>query len=307
MKQTRPQAERTDALWIRARMIQAIRSFFIGGGYLEVETPYRIPAPIPEEHIDVFRSEDWFLHPSPELCMKRLLAAGYPRIFQICRCFRAGERGAHHLPEFTMLEWYRRDADYRDLMEECEAMISAVAGHLNGRPSLRFRNTEISLYPPWERLTVEEAFRRYAPLSAVAALRDDRFDELLAIHIEPHLGTERPTILYDYPAALGSLARLKHEDPTRAERFEIYIGGLELANGFSELNDEAEQRRRFLKTQKDRSGLGKAAYSLPEKFLHDLKRLPDSAGIAFGIDRLAMLFADAAEIDAVSAWTPEEL
>ncbi len=307
MKQPRPQAERTEALWIRARMIQAIRSFFIGGGYLEVETPHRIPAPIPEEHIDVFRSEDWFLHPSPELCMKRLLAAGYPRIFQICRCFRGGERGARHLPEFTMLEWYRRDADYRDLMEECESMISDVAGHLNGRPSLRYRNREISLNPPWERLTVEEAFRRFAPLSVNEALRVDRFDELLAIHIEPCLGTEKPTILYDYPAPLGSLARLKRKDPTLAERFEIYIGGLELANGFTELNDDAEQRQRFLKTQEVRSRLGKAAHPLPEKFLQDLQHLPDSAGIAFGIDRLAMLFADAAEIDAVSAWTPEEL
>jgi len=307
MKQPRPPAERTEALWIRARMIQAIRSFFIGRGYLEVETPHLIPAPIPEEHIDVLRSEDWFLHPSPELCMKRLLAAGHSRIFQICRCFRAGERGARHLPEFTMLEWYRRDADYRDLMEECEAMISEVAGHLNGRPSLRFRNMEISLHPPWERLTVDEAFRRYTPLSVSEALRDDRFDELLAVHIEPHLGTEKPTILYDYPAALGSLARLKREDPALAERFEIYIGGLELANGFSELNDETEQRQRFLKTREDRSGLGKVTYPIPEKFLHDLQCLPESSGIAFGIDRLAMLFADAAEIDAVSAWTPEEL
>jgi elongation factor P--(R)-beta-lysine ligase len=307
MKQPRPQAERTDALWIRARMIQAIRSFFIGRGYLEVETPHRIPTPIPEEHIDAVRSEDWFLHPSPELCMKRLLAAGHPRIFQICRCFRDGERGSRHLPEFTMLEWYRRGTDYRGLMEECEEMISGVAGHLNGRPALRYRNTEISLHPPWERLTVAEAFRRYAPLSAGEALRDDRFDELLAIHIEPHLGKERPTILYDYPAALGSLARLKREAPTLAERFEIYIGGLELANGFSELNDEAEQRRRFLKTQQERRGLGKATHPIPEKFLQDLLCLPDSAGIAFGIDRLAMLFTDAAEIDAVSAWTPEEL
>ena len=307
MKQPRPQAERTDALWIRARMIQAIRSFFIDRGYLEVETSHRIPAPIPEEHIDVFRSEDWFLHPSPELCMKRLLAAGYPRIFQLCRCFRAGERGTRHLPEFTMLEWYRQGADYRDLMEECEWLLSEVAGHLKGQPSLRYRNTEISLRPPWERLTVEEAFRRFAPLSASEALRVDRFDELLAIHIEPLLGKERPTILYDYPAALGSLARLKREDPTLAERFEIFIGGLELANGFSELNDETEQRKRFLKTQQERHGLGKAIYPIPEKFLQDLPCLPDSAGIAFGIDRLAMLFADTAEIDDVSTWTPEEL
>ena len=206
-----------------------------------------------------------------------------------------------------MLEWYRRDTDYRDLMKECEAMISAVAGHLNGRPSLRYRNREISMHPPWERLTIEEAFRRYAPLSVSEALRNDRFDELLAVHIEPYLGTEKPTILYDYPAALGSLARLKRDDPALAERFEIYIGGLELANGFSELNDEAEQRQRFLKTQEVRSGLGKVTHPIPEKFLQDLQSLPESSGIAFGIDRLAMLFADTAEIDAVSAWTPEEL
>jgi lysyl-tRNA synthetase class 2 len=307
MEQTRHQAERTDALWIRARLIQAIRSFFIDGNYLEVETPHRIPAPIPETHIDPLCSEDWFLHTSPEVCMKRLVAAGYPRIFQICRCFRAGERGRHHLPEFTMLEWYRQGTDYFGLMEECEHMLATVAVQLSGRASIRYQNTDISLQPPWERLTVEDAFSRFASLSATEALRADRFDEMLAVHIEPQLGRELPTILYDYPAALGSLARNKQTNRGLAERFEIYIGGLELANGFSELNDETEQRTRFLKIGQERRTLGKSRLPLPEKFLNDLKRLPDSAGIAFGIDRLAMLFADKTCIDDVSAWSPEEL
>ncbi|MBN1545873.1 MAG: hypothetical protein JW902_04360, partial [Syntrophaceae bacterium] len=210
-------------------------------------------------------------------------------------------------PEFTMLEWYRQGTDYLGLMEECEQMLAGVAVRLNGQASLRYQNMDISLHPPWERLTIEDAFHRLAPLSAAEALRADRFDEMLAVHIEPRLGRKSPTILYDYPAAVGSLARNKQTNMGLAERFEIYIGGLELANGFSELNDETEQRTRFLKTEQERQALGKPRLPLPEKFLGDLKQLPDSAGIAFGIDRLAMLFADKTCIDDVSAWSPEEL
>jgi lysyl-tRNA synthetase class 2 len=235
-------AGRADALRLRARMVQAIRCFFLENDFLEVETPLRIPAPAPELHINPVSSEDWFLQTSPELCMKRLLAAGYPRIFQICKCFRAGERGNLHLPEFTMLEWYRAETDYRTLMEECEALIPFVARELGFDNTFSWQGHKIDLGTPWERITVREAFSRYAATSADEALKTDRFDEILACEVEPCLGLERPVFLYDYPAELGALARLKPGDPDIAERFELYCAGLELANAFSELTDAGEQR-----------------------------------------------------------------
>ena len=228
---------KADVLKLRAAMIRAIRRFFLDQDFLEIETPLRIPAPAPESHIDAVASGEWFLQTSPELCMKRLLAAGYPKIFQICKCFRAGERGDRHLPEFTMLEWYRAGTDYRTLMDDCEALIARVAGELGLGDAVSRQGGRIGLAPPWERITVREAFARYAGVSVEEALRRDRFDEIMVCAIEPHLGMERPVFLYEYPAALGALARVKAEDPEVAERFELYIAGLELANAFSELTD----------------------------------------------------------------------
>ncbi|RPJ08080.1 MAG: EF-P lysine aminoacylase GenX, partial [Deltaproteobacteria bacterium] len=236
---------RRNALRKRATLLQAIRLFFIDHDYLEAETPHRIPAPAPEFYIDAIPSGDWFLHTSPELCMKRLLAAGYEKIFQICRCWRAGERGSLHIPEFTLLEWYRSDSDYRDLMVECEALIQSVAAHSGMGESVPFHGRAINLSSPWERISVGEAFDRFARFSMKGALDRNLFDELMVKEIEPRLGMERPTFIYDYPAERGALARLKKEDPTLAERFELYIGGLELANAFSELTDPDEQRKRF--------------------------------------------------------------
>ena len=212
---------------LRAQMGRAIRHFFHDQDFLEVETPLRIPAPAPEPHIDAVSSGDWFLHTSPELCMKRLLAANYPKIYQICKCFRAGERGARHLPEFTILEWYRAGADYRALMEDCEELITHVAWELGRRSGLPWQGRMISLRRPWERLSVGEAFARYTALTVADALKADRFDEAMASDIEPCLGIDRPVFLYDYPAELGALARVSANDPGIAERFELYIGGLE--------------------------------------------------------------------------------
>ncbi len=298
---------KADALQLRAAMIRAIRRFFLAQDFLEVETPLRIPAPAPEPHIDAVPADGWFLHTSPELCMKRLLAAGYPNIFQICRCFRAGERGARHLPEFTLLEWYRAGVDYRALMEDCEALIASVAAGLGRSGVLAWQGRRIDLTPPWERITVREAFARYAPLGADEALGSNRFDELMVDAVEPRLGVDRPVFLYDYPAALGALARLKPEDPSLAERFELYIASLELANAFSELTDAREQRRRFTAAACERRQANRAAYPVPEPFLASLSLVPPSAGIALGVDRLAMLFADRTAIDAVIAFAPEEL
>lgn len=291
----------------RARVVQAVRAFFVNQGYLEVETPIRVPAPVPEAQIEVIRSEGWVLQPSPEICMKRMLAAGHEKIFQIAKCFRKAERGRRHLPEMTMLEWYAAGETYRDLMTLSEALIRAVAAALGSGGTLTYQGAGIDLTPTWPKLTVSEAFARHASAPMATALTQDRFDELMAIEIEPRLGRDRPVFVCDYPTARASLARLKPGDPTAAERFELYIAGLELCNGFSELNDPAEQRRRFEAEQAAAQAAGKPVYPLPENFLAALKDMPPCAGNALGIDRLAMLFCDAASIDEVVAFTPEEL
>jgi lysyl-tRNA synthetase class 2 len=296
-----------DALVARARIIAEIRRFFCEEGYLEVETPLRIPAPAPESFIDPLPSADWFLQTSPEICMKRLLAAGYGRIFQICHCWRAGERGRLHLPEFTMLEWYRTETGYFGLMDECEALISSVTAAIGLKERVVCQGRKVSLQSPWERITVSEAFARYAPYSMVEALRRDLFNEIMVHDIEPNLGNTGPVFIHDYPASLGALARLKPDEPSVAERFELYIGGVELANAFTELTDSAEQRSRFLLEQETRLSLGKTVSPMPERFLEELTRMPPAAGIALGLDRLVLLLLQASSIDEVVAFTPEEL
>lgn len=297
----------THGLHLRAVLIQALRTFFVDRGYLEVETPIRIPAPAPEAYIVPLTSEGWFLQTSPELCMKRLLAAGIPKIFQICKCFRKGERGDRHLPEFTMLEWYAAQTDYRDLMADCEALLRHLAAAMGKVGALEWQGRRIDLGPEWERITVAEAFRRYAPCTVEEALVQDQFDEMLVEYVEPHLGMITPTFLYDYPAALGALARLSPTDPAVAERFELYVAGLELANGFSELVDPVEQRARFLAEQAVIRLQGRDPGPMPEQFLVELGEMVQAAGIALGVDRLVMLFAGADAIDQVVAFTPEGL
>jgi lysyl-tRNA synthetase class 2 len=294
-------------LQLRAAIIETIRKFFIDNDYLEVDTPVRIPAPAPEAHIDAVESGDWFLQTSPELCMKRLLAAGVPRIFQICKCFRHAERGRLHLPEMTMLEWYRIDSNYEDIMDECEALIAAVARKIGSEDILTYQGRQIGLAPPWPRISVSAAFKKFGSISVEKALEQDRFDDIMVTEIEPNLGQIQPVFLYDYPAARGALARLKPEDSRYAERFELYIGGLEMCNAFSELADPVEQRERFEREQDHRRESGKSVYPMPDKFLKALDDLPEAAGNALGIDRLVMLFADSKQIDEIVAFTPEEL
>ncbi|MFH1481880.1 MAG: EF-P lysine aminoacylase EpmA [Pseudomonadota bacterium] len=298
---------RRSNLWLRARIIQSIRRFFIEQGYLEIETPQLIPAPAPEVHIDAIKVEDRFLHTSPELCMKRLLSAGYPKIFQICRCFRHGERGELHLPEFSLLEWYHTGIDYMGLMDECEKMILFVAHDQGFGNTIEYLKREIDLRTPWDRISVKEAFRRFASIDMENALESGRFDEVMVKEIEPRVGIPKPTFLYDYPATLAALARLKENEPGLAERFELYMGGLEMANAFSELTDAREQKARFDRDLKQRQQLGKTVYPVPEKFLKSLPHMPPCAGIALGVDRLVMLFANKSRIDDVVSFTPEEL
>jgi len=286
----------------RARIVQTIRAFFIERGFLEVETPLRIPANAPEEYIDPVPSGDWWLQTSPELAMKRLLAAGYGNIFQISRVWRSAERGQRHLPEFTLLEWYRPDADYTALMDDCEQLLAALAPTDN----LQRAGQSIDLLAPWPRLPLAEAFSRYADCPLAAALDAGDYEEVLTAQVEPQLGAA-PLFVTDFPASMAALARLKPNDPAFAERFELYLGGLELANGFSELTDPIEQRSRFMAAEAARRAAGKPPIALPEPFLADLPQMPPAAGIALGVDRLVMLLTGAQTIDEVVAFTPEEL
>lgn len=295
-------AARRDNLYARARIIQQIRAFFIVRAYLEVETPHRIPCNAPEEYIEQVPSAGAFLHTSPELCMKRLLAAGYPKLFQLCRCWRNAERGTRHLPEFTLLEWYARSNNYRDLMHTCEELLC----HLVPTGTLTWQGSTISIQPPFERIPLAQAFSRFAPTSLEEALAADCFEEIYTEHVEPGLGTAAPVFIYEYPSSMAALARTRADAPHLAERFELYIGGMELANAFTELTDAHEQRERFnaaLETMQAPD----PQHLMPEAFLAALEHMPPSAGIALGVDRLVMLLTDTAEIDAVVAFTPEEL
>lgn len=300
-------AARIDTLRLRSKMVYSIRHFFHNLDFIDVETPILIPAPAPEEHIEAVPAGKWFLQTSPELCMKRLLAAGYEKIYQTGKCFRKDERGGRHLPEFTILEWYRAHADYYDLMEDCENMVGQVASDLGMDGLHSPSGRKISLEKPWERITVDEAFIRYAGKSVAETLEKGRFDETLISDVEPHLGVNRPVFLCDYPKEMAALARLKDGNPERAERFELYMDGMEMANAFSELTDPLEQRFRFREASRKRAHAGYVAYPEPEAFLQALSRMPPSAGIALGVDRLAMLFAGRELIDDVVAFTPEML
>lgn len=294
-------------LIIRARIIQAIRQFFIKEAFLEVETPNRIPANAPESHIDALPSGPWHLHTSPELCMKRMLAAGYNKIFQICKCYRQNERGTRHLPELTMLEWYEAQTDYQAMMTRCEALISFVARELELGETPTYQGRPMDLTPPWDRISVTEAFETYAGTTPETALSENRFDEIMGLEIEPHLGRRKPVFLYDYPSDCAALARRKPGNPTLAERFELYIHGIELCNAFSELVDPKEQQERFEAEIKKRRQWGKPEACLPEKFIQALSHMPAAAGNALGVDRLVMLFTDSQSIDDVVAFVPEDL
>ncbi|WP_246052083.1 EF-P lysine aminoacylase EpmA [Desulfobotulus mexicanus] len=294
-------------LEMRMRMAAAVRSFFVERDFLEVETPIRIPAPAPEVHIDCVSASGAFLQASPELAMKELLASGFDRIFQLARCFRGGERGAKHLPEMTLLEWYVKDENYRYMMEETEQLVCHLAACEGRGDSLFWQGKKINLTPPFERLSVEEAFLRYGSLSMEEALEKGCFNEIMGLEIEPCLGLEKPVFLYDYPVSEASLARIKPENPAFAERFELYVCGVELCNAYTELVDAKEQADRFREAAMERERLGKTAYPEASVFLEALGHMPPATGNALGFDRLVMLFSDAPDIDYVTAILPEEM
>ena len=298
----------------RAEMMRSIRDFFDDQGFVEVETPVRIAAPAPEPHIDcpaVCAYPDVspkcydFLRASPELQMKKLLAAGMGRIYQIGPCFREGEKGSRHNPEFTMLEWYRAGTDYLTVMDDAEALmrglLRAGLSFREGRALSRPRTGQSPSLPmPFQRITVRDAYAKWAGWDPFTSFDADRFDFDMAEKIEPNL-PRTPLFLMDYPQEAASLSRTRTEpDGTIvAERWELYVDGVELANAFSELTDSREQRWRFELARVQRRELGEADYPLDEDFLDALDAIPSAAGVALGVDRLAMLCCNAASISDV--------
>ena len=302
-----PQAAVPSARVLRARqqLFETIRRFFRERDFLEVDTPIRLRAPALEEYIDAIPADGAYLRTSPELHMKRLLAAGHERLFQVGACFRRGESGRWHLPEFSMLEWYRARADYRDILADTVELVTAVAASAGGGTVLQTPAGPVDVAVSWEKRTVDEAFRRHAGMGVEQALAEGEFERLLVDRVEPRLGQTRPTVLFDYPAALGALARAKPGRPEVCERWELYIGGLELANAYSELADASEQRRRFEQAASLRRKLGRPVYPVDEAFLQALEQgMPPAGGIALGVDRLLALVLGAGAIRDVVPFAP---
>lgn len=303
----------------RARALAEARAFFASRGYLEVETPIAIPSPGLDFHLDAFEARSTvpairpeaprYLSTSPEYQMKRLLAAGFGRMFQITRAFRAGEVGERHNPEFTILELYRPHAGVEAIMRDTEQLVARVTGGF-----VNVDGKTIDVRPPFRRLTVLDAFAELAGTSAEETLRlasddEDTFFSKLAFEVEPALASfDHAVFLTDYPASQASLARKKTNDPRVAERFELYVAGVELCNGFGELTDAVEQRARFEHDQTERARRGKPVYPIDERFVEALAMgMPDAGGNAIGFDRLVALTCGTRDIAEVLAFTDGEL
>ena len=327
-------------LHARAAIASAVRGWFAGAGFVEVETPVLQASPGAEVHVRGFATEldepfdqgsrrRW-LHTSPEFAMKKLLVAGEQRIFQLARVFRNAERSPSHVPEFTMLEWYRAEADWRALVRDCDALLAAtwqaVPAGMRAGGGLSWQGRRADPLAGCEIVTVAEAFDRHAAIDVLAthpdpaalaaeARRigimagetdgwDDLFFRILLDRIEPHLGIGRPTVLYGYPASMAALARIDPADPRTAQRFELYVCGLELANAFAELTEPEEQRRRFVADMDEKQRLYGERWPIDEELLAALAHgMPESCGIAMGFDRLVMLATGVATVDDV-LWVP---
>ncbi|WP_315779013.1 MULTISPECIES: EF-P lysine aminoacylase EpmA [unclassified Bradyrhizobium] len=323
-------------LQARAAIVRALRAWFDEQGFMEVETGILQVSPGNETHLHAPATaltaadgtqRQRYLRTSPEFACKKLLAAGERRIFEFARVFRDRERGDLHLPEFTMLEWYRAEAPYDAIMADT-VVVTAHAAQATGIRQFAFRGRTADPFAEPELLTVAAAFARHAGIDLLATIRDrtgdrealaaaaagkvrisaddtwsDLFSKLLVEHVEPHLGQGRLTVLYEYPSPEAALARVKAGDPRVAERFEVYACGVELANGFGELTDAAEQRRRFEDEMAEKQRRYGERYPLDEDFLAAVAAMPQASGVALGFDRLVMLAAGAVRIDQV-VWTP---
>jgi lysyl-tRNA synthetase class 2 len=292
-------------LSLRSSILQATRAFFISQGFLEVETPVRVSIVAPEQYIIPVSAENWFLSTSPELHMKRLLAAGYDKLFQICKCFRKGEIGKTHNPEFTMIEWYRAGAGYREVIRDTGDLVNFIARQLGMGEAIPYQGTNIDIRLPWDVISVRTAFSQFAGWDPVVDFDAVRFDLDLVSRVIPQFAPQRPVILTEYPSSTASLSKLNHQDPGVAERAEVFIAGLEIANAYSELNDPAEQRKRFQQEIDLIRQSGRKA-DMPFRFMACLDRLPECGGIALGFDRLVMLFCNTNSIRDVIAF-PEDV
>jgi elongation factor P--(R)-beta-lysine ligase len=323
-------------LGARGAITRAVRAWFDEQGFVEVETGILQVSPGNETHLHAPRTElmdaggarrTRYLRTSPEFAAKKLLAAGEAKIFEFARVFRDRERGDLHLPEFTMLEWYRADAAYDAVMAD-SVVVVAHAAQATGIGRFSFRGRSADPFAEPELVTVAAAFERFAgvdllatvagdvgdraALAAAASAKvriadddtwSDIFSKVLVEHVEPNLGQGRLTVLFEYPAPEAALARAKRSDPRVAERFEIYACGVELANGFGELTDAPEQRRRFMQAMDEKQRRYGERYPLDEDFLDAVARMPEASGVALGFDRLVMLASGALRIDQV-VWTP---
>jgi lysyl-tRNA synthetase class 2 len=323
-------------LTARIAITRAVRAWFDEQGFVEIETGILQVSPGNETHLHAPRTElvaaggervTRYLRTSPEFSCKKLLAAGETKIFELARVFRDRERGELHLPEFTMLEWYRAKANYDAVMAD-SIVIIAHAARATGIGRFSFRGKIADPFAEPELLTVASAFDRFAGIDLLATIADgegdrdglaamaankvrisdddtwsDIFSKILVEHVEPPLGQGRLTVLFEYPAQEAALARAKASDPRVAERFEIYACGVELANGFGELTDQAEQRRRFAAAMDEKQRRYGERYPLDQDFLDAVGHMPDASGVALGFDRLVMLASGAVRIDQV-VWTP---
>jgi elongation factor P--(R)-beta-lysine ligase len=288
----------------RALIYKLIRQFFADRGFLEVETPVHVPAIAPEPYIIPFESDGWFLSTSPELHMKRMLAAGYKRLFQFSRCFRKGEQGRLHNPEFTMLEWYCAGADYFVIIQHIEDLIAYLAVGI-GFKTIRYGKLDFDISTPWTRITVRDAYIKFAGWDPITTPDPLRFDIDMAEKVIPAFSKNYPTVLLDYPAFAAALARLKPDNPGVAERAEVFFGELELANVYSELVDVGEQEKRFKEAIAQIEKEQGKQMAMPEKFIEAVPYIPQCGGVALGIDRLVMLLCNASSIDEVMPFTAD--
>lgn len=306
---------------LRQQVYKTIRTFFGRNDYFEVETPLLVASPGIDPHINAFGVEgNMYLAPSPELQMKRLMGMGLKRIFQITRAFRRGEQGILHNPEFSLLEWYHSGVDYLFLMDESEALIREVITEARQtkiqcaasesiettqapetiRPTEAFNIIDLP-DDPFPRYPVDDLFETHAGWRPSEDWHEERFFLDLIERVEPHIAQEPVVIIYDFPAPLASMSRLKKGDPRVCERFEIYLNGMELANAFSELTDPVQQKGRFIQAQEQRKMMGEEPYPIDNKFLDILKEglFPPCAGIALGLDRLLMAITGVKDIGKV--------